>query len=559
MEKIVSKKGCLIVFILSFFLISCSKSDGNKSDISTSLSDSPVTVNITGTVEYERVPFSSTHNGLDYNNIKTLPVRGAVVEVIDADGNLVTQTATSNTGSYTVTVQQNVPVRVLVYAKSVSTDTAKWNFEVRDNTNNGGLYVMQGALANTESSNSIRNLTAVTGWNGSSYTDTRVSAPFAILDSAYDVAMKIVATDSNANMQEVDIFWSEKNTTASGEQSLGEIGTSYYADNELYILGKANIDTDEFDDHVIIHELGHYFEDNLSRSDNIGGSHSGGSILDMRVALSEGFANAFSGMVTDDPSYRDSNGNSQSSGFEIDVENNAVTNPGWFSESSVQSILYDIYDANIDGDDTIELGFLAIYNAMTNTNYINQTSLTSLFSIIDELKVLNPQSSVQIDALVEAQNFSNSDIFGVDPIVDKFGSGETHSAYLETDLPLYKTIKDDNVPVLVCSHKRSQKFNGLGTRQFLRLNINELNFYNITVEFVPSESDIASDDSDPDFAIFLNGNTLTTEEEAVPNIESAQATLQNNEYILEVYEYSNIDSDVDIGGTACFNVTVSSI
>ena len=28
-------------------------------------------------------------------------------------------------------------------------------------------------------------------------------------------------------------------------------------------------DADEFDDHIIVHEWGHYFEDNFSRSDSV--------------------------------------------------------------------------------------------------------------------------------------------------------------------------------------------------------------------------------------------------------------------------------------------------
>jgi hypothetical protein len=47
-------------------------------------------------------------------------------------------------------------------------------------------------------------------------------------------------------------------------------------------------------------------------------------------------------MVTDAPAYRDSSGASQGSDFEINVETNATVNTGWFSEESVQTILYDI-------------------------------------------------------------------------------------------------------------------------------------------------------------------------------------------------------------------------
>ena len=76
----------------------------------------------------------------------------------------------------------------------------------------------------------------------------------------------------------------------------------------IYILGDfAAGDTDEFDQSVIAHEFGHYFEDRFGRSDSIGGDHGGSATLvDLRVAFGEGWGNAFSGMVLGDPIYRDS-------------------------------------------------------------------------------------------------------------------------------------------------------------------------------------------------------------------------------------------------------------
>ena len=71
--------------------------------------------------------------------------------------------------------------------------------------------------------------------------------------------------------------WSVNNRAVSGNDSTGDIGTSSYKGNgNVYILGDADSDTDEFDDHVVVHEWGHYFEDQMSRSDSIGGPHSGG-------------------------------------------------------------------------------------------------------------------------------------------------------------------------------------------------------------------------------------------------------------------------------------------
>jgi len=589
MEKVLSTKGYLIVTMISFFLVACGGSGGNSETPTpeptpvptpepTPVPDpeptpvpapEPTSVNITGTISYQRVLFSETGNGLDYDNIETLPVRGATLLALDVNGDTLDSTTTSETGTYSVTVDQDTSVSIVVYAQTISTDTAKWDFEVRDNTNENSLYGLLGELTNTgTSADSVRNLTASTTWDAGSYT-SRVGAPFAILDSAYDVVQKIVTVDPDVELTGSDIFWSENNTTVSGDNAVGEIGTSHYSNKELYILGKEGVDTDEFDDHVIIHELGHYFEDNLSRADSIGGSHGSGDVLDMRVAFGEGFGNAFSGMITDDPIYRDSLNINQSSEFQFNVDENINANPGWYSEFSVQAILYDLYDGDVDADgsDNIELGFSGIYNVLTSSDYINQPSMTSIFSFIDEVQTQNSTLVTDINAVVTAQDSSSDTTLGIDVVKDKYGTNETHSAHIPNNLPVYKTLKDDGTDVFVCSHVLAQETNGLGVRQFLRFTPSAAGNFTITANFV----DIGTADpenliaGDPDFYLYLNGDiaegingaSAGTGGSIVTDQEVIAVSLQNEEYILEVFHYGNIDGNSTNSGTACFNITAT--
>lgn len=69
-----------------------------------------------------------------------------------------------------------------------------------------------------------------------------------------------------------------------------------------FILGgsrgnTASVDTDHFDDSVILHEYMHFLEDTYSNSSSIGGYHDGDAIIDPRLAWSEGLANYFQGAV----------------------------------------------------------------------------------------------------------------------------------------------------------------------------------------------------------------------------------------------------------------------
>lgn len=75
---------------------------------------------------------------------------------------------------------------------------------------------------------------------------------------------------------------------------------SFYirTDKELYISGGrlgnvASEDTDHFDDSVIIHELGHHIENVCGAMDSPGGSHSGTTRIDPRLAWSEAWGNFF--------------------------------------------------------------------------------------------------------------------------------------------------------------------------------------------------------------------------------------------------------------------------
>lgn len=80
--------------------------------------------------------------------------------------------------------------------------------------------------------------------------------------------------------------------------SLGTVSFYLRDEKELYINGGvlgnvASIDTDHFDDSVIIHELGHHIENVCGTMDSPGGSHSGSSRIDPRLAWSEGWGNFF--------------------------------------------------------------------------------------------------------------------------------------------------------------------------------------------------------------------------------------------------------------------------
>jgi hypothetical protein len=128
------------------------------------------------------------------------------------------------------------------------------------------------------------------------------------------------------------------------------------------------VDSDEFDDSVIAHEYGHMLVAKFSRDDSPGGQSHIGDMLDPRVAWSEGVANFFSSLVRNDSVWRDSNGPNGSNVYRFNIEDNIPTgdNPGYFSESSVDGLLWDLYDGQDDDTDHVQYPWPLIWSAITD-------------------------------------------------------------------------------------------------------------------------------------------------------------------------------------------------
>ena len=498
-----------------------------------------------GTITFDRVLFGQRYyRGLDYDNIVVQPSRGVSVQLLDANGTVLRSTQTDTRGHYQVRSPRDTPVQVRVLAQLQNDDPAFWDIAVRDNTRGNAQYVMDGSLLSSGQKNQqTRDLHAASGWTGDGYGGSRSAAPFAILDSIYDAVQAISQASPYVILPPLTVYWSEKNIAIKGDAKEGHIGTSYFSGTgpSIYILGAADNDSDEFDRAVIQHEFGHYIEHQISRSESIGGSHNQNSRLDMRVAFGEAWGNAFAGMVSGDPLYRDSLGAGQALGFTIDVETRGFTNQGWFSEASIQSILYDLYDANNDGIDNIELGFKAMLDVLASDEYLNYDGFSSIYPFITQLKLQQPEQRQQIDALVES-----FDIYGK----GWYGEGETNDGGSAVVLPLYhKTSLSQTVNV--CSDSDNQDSNGMDVRRFVSIDLPQTRSYDIR-----AYKTHGLQNANPQLKIYKQGSQVGSVLNGTPNREDAIRYLAAGSYIFEVYEQSNADGDDRSGGLVCFDVTI---
>ncbi len=129
-------------------------------------------------------------------------------------------------------------------------------------------------------------------------------------------------------------------------------------------------DTDEHDEAIVLHELGHFVMDRLTRDSSTGGTHPRGVRIDPGLAWEEGRATWFALAVQRDPIYRDTIGLEPWGRLRVDenLEEGRDENLGLGSETSVSAVLWDLSDGagglpDADGDG-IALGPAAVLEAM---------------------------------------------------------------------------------------------------------------------------------------------------------------------------------------------------
>lgn len=536
---------CLCLIAVLILLVSAcgggSSSSGKKNNSSALPIDPSQQTSISGRITYDYVPHKSDYIGLDYANTEIKPIRAVQIEILNSNNQVIAAGSTDANGYYSLMVAKNTSVRVRVKAQLLNAQAPAWNFTVRDNTNNNSLYVMDGNLASSGSEPSVRDLHAVSGWTGAAYTQTRTAAPFAILDGIYQGVEALVAAGNIEDFPALELRWSVKNKAADGNVNLGEIGTSYFNGNAIYVLGDQNSDTDEYDTNVILHEWGHYIEHTFSRTDSFGGEHLSNQKLDMRVAMSEGFANAFSSIMLDDAIYKDSLGQGQEDGFWFDVSD--LDNPvrGWYSEASVQAIIYSYYLSD-QGKPAKNFGDLWV--VFSSDDYIQSPSLISILSFADYAKQLHPEHTALIDDLLVNQNILAK---------DEFGTGETNSGGYAATLPVYKNITPNAGVVNVCSSNRFGAANKLGVSQFLQVSLMTSTYYTISVE----RTDSGLMNSDPDIYVYQRGAIYDVSDNVVVDNAELVSNFEAGTYIIEIMDAKNLNPDAN-SITSCFDVTIKS-
>jgi hypothetical protein len=355
------------------------------------------------------------------------------------------------------------------------------------------------------------------------------------------------AAEPDVKLPPLNVFWSTANRPADGEASKGMISTSHYepdaATNGLYILGAENVDTDEYDSSVIVHEFGHYVEDKLSRSDSIGGSHSPGDLLDMRVAFGEGWGNSFSSMMRGTPVYTDTNGLQQAStgiAMNLGVVPASETS-AWFNESAVGNLLYSLYVSP-------DVGFAPIYHTMLNGEK-DTLAMTSLFSFAAKLRPgLSSAGQATLDKLL-AKVLVNGGA-----MLDEWGNsaGVLSSPVNAAILPVYVKLAPGE-SASSCTTTALGPVNKLGTLSHLRLTVPAAGTYSLAVEPQQEGAPLAK----YSIEVFQAGKTVS---KASTSDTSASFVLTApGDYTADVAPAANLEADTPVtDSVSCVTVSLRS-
>lgn len=483
-------------------------------------------VAIQGLATFDSVPNASSGR-LDYSAISAKPIRGALVEAVTDNGSRVLASGTtSEAGAYALSVPVNTTVQIRVRAQLQRSGAPSWDVTVRDNTASGAIYSIQSAAFDSGSAASLqRDIHAPSGWNGSAYGSARAAGPFALLDTVYVAINKVLSVAPASSFPVLRVYWSSKNRPSPGDPAIGEIGTTFFrssSDGEraIYVLGQADVDTDEYDVSVVAHEWGHYYQSAFSRDDSPGGEHGPGDLLDRRLAFSEGWGNAWSGIALGRSTYSDSNDVAQSGGFSLDLSSAPAANRGWFNEQSIQAIFWNLERA---------AGFGAIHAAMTGP-FKSGVPVTSIHPFAEAFAVAAPSQAGTLASLLTGQAISSS-------TSDPFGALETNDQGLSGVLPLYKSVASSNL----CVEEDNERRNTIGRFAYVRFTLAAAGLHQIAVTGLPSTSN-------PAFEVH-QGGLLTDQNVQSGASESGTLNLPAGESVLVLRDIN--------AGAACFTVSIN--
>jgi len=331
----------------------------NESGLFQSAAVAAGTATVSGTVNYLD-PEGHAH-----------PVRRALVQITDGvSGTVLTQTATSDTGTYSAVVTAN-SVKVTVYSQDF--DNTRVAVFPKDQPD--VRYILESAvtpLGSTPVTISITSGATVRGTPGHPSNDSLSARAFSAYDAMLASWFQATALKGSAMQKAMTNF---PNPATGG----GVCNTSCYSSSrqQMFILHD-----DAFDYDVLVHEFFHFTTNRAALrviDSSRGGSHSGGSAIGqndgtghlrtrdegMKLAWSEGLATFMSMALQQSPAdanfgyptnylyVGDGKYTDTEDTFFTDDPETMPANQGFGAENSVIALFWDLFDSAQDTDNIV--------------------------------------------------------------------------------------------------------------------------------------------------------------------------------------------------------------
>lgn len=391
---------------------------------------------ITGHAQYERR--LHTVCGLGDIDPTTYPIRYAEIQIFDHTGSLVQCAETDGSGNFSFKVpDDNQTYSIAINSRSYN--ALNKTSVLKDPVSNEPYSLTTNFISDADKS--LATLTATANEAG----DFNIpGGAFNILDNTFK-ANDFLTNHSGGSFNvtaKLRAYWKRGINPVTYFGGNPSQGVSFYVpgSNNLYILGGIDgdisvNDTDHFDDSIILHEFGHFVEDNYSVSSSPGGTHYGRYIIDPRLAWSEGFATFFQAAVLGQPFYQDTFGHDNSTAatlvsscgastgyfFDYNIETNVsamdvptTLGEGNFREFAITRFLWDAIDsASGEAGDAIQIDFTDLFNVYTS-GFKNGEHFQDMGLFLREQALVGPNISSlysKSDALMRASraDFAASD------------------------------------------------------------------------------------------------------------------------------------------------------
>ena len=323
----------LAVSFLSALLLSCGAADPTPLPSARAEADT-APFSLEGRVSFDARRPTSTGAS---SEVEERPARRIQVEARDESDRVLASATTTETGDYTL-IGTGAATRVVVIAtRSLELDrmVSVAFDELGTRVHSEGFQIGSGSSTDIHLG-----------------ADDALGGALHILDTLAR-GYETVERWTGLRLPELYVYWGP-DVTVDWSYYRGERGGRFC----LELLAgrrseRTTTDTDEHDEAIILHELGHFVFDQWTSHSSIGGRHPRGSLVDPGVAWEEGRATWLATAILGDPAYVDSRGIEGSGSARVDEVVERPQDPqGPGSETSVAGVLWDLSDGPMD--DAIE-------------------------------------------------------------------------------------------------------------------------------------------------------------------------------------------------------------